>query len=80
MTQYEINRYVLDTYVIQYDAMAPDRFMPHPDYAAQNFICVFNPGEATSWQVKTFLAEADEIARVRNAKRSKPNNAISQEQ
>ncbi len=53
------------------DSTALDRFMPHPDYAAQNWICVLNPTEATLEQVPRFLAEAYELARVRDAKRAK---------
>jgi uncharacterized damage-inducible protein DinB len=54
-----------------YDYTALDRFMPHPDYAAQNFICVLNPSRATFERVRTFLAEAYELARVRSARRAK---------
>ncbi len=54
-----------------YDYTALDRIMPHPDYAAQNWICVHNPTESTFESVRTFLAEAYELARVRAAKRTK---------
>ncbi len=57
--------------VSRYDSTALDSIMPHPDYAAQNWICVLNPTEATFEQVRTFLAEAYELARVRAAKRTK---------
>ena len=53
-----------------YDHTALDRIMPHPDYAAQNWICVLNPSEATFERVRTLLAEAYELARVRSAKRA----------
>lgn len=53
------------------DYTALDRIMPHPDYAAQNFIRVLNPTKATFEQVRTFLAEAYELARVRDANRRK---------
>ncbi len=36
-----------------------------------NWICVLNPTEATFESVRTFLAEAYELARVRSAKRTK---------
>ncbi len=55
--------------VSEYDYTALDRFMPHPDYAQQNWICVLCPGEATLERVRKFLAEAYEIARARNARR-----------
>jgi predicted DNA-binding protein (MmcQ/YjbR family) len=53
------------------DYTAFDRIMPHPHYAAQAFICVLNPTEATSERVRTLLGEAYELARVRSAKRTK---------
>ena len=49
-----------------------DRIMPHPEYAAQFFICVVNPGEATLPTVKKLLAEAHAIAVYRDAKPEKP--------
>ncbi len=48
-----------------YDYTALDRIMPHPDYYPQSFICVLNPSPATFERVRTFLAEAYELARVR---------------
>ncbi len=54
-----------------YDDIALDQFLPHPEYAAQNWICVLSPSETTFQRVRTFLDEAYEIARVRNARRIK---------
>jgi hypothetical protein len=54
-----------------YDYTALDRIMPHPHYAAQHFICVLSPSEATFARVQTYLAEAYELARARSARRSK---------
>lgn len=54
-----------------YDYTALDCIMPHPDYAAQSWICVLNPTQATFEKVRTFLAEAYELARVRETKRTK---------
>ena len=54
----------------EYDYTAIDRIMPHPEYYAQSFICVLSPSPATFVQVQAFLAEAYELARVRNSKRS----------
>jgi len=42
--------------VSRYDYTALDRIMPHPDYAAQKFICVLNPTESTFDRVRTLLA------------------------
>jgi hypothetical protein len=44
-----------------YDFIALDRIMPHPDYAAQNCICVLSPTEATLERMRTLLAEAYEL-------------------
>lgn len=57
--------------VSRYDYTALDRIMPHPEYAAQYFVCVLNPTGATLETVRTLLAEAYEIARARAAKRAK---------
>ncbi len=54
-----------------YDYTVLDRIMPHPDYAAQNYICVLSPSGATFERVRMFIAEAFELARVRAAKRAK---------
>jgi len=45
--------------------------MPHPEYAAQFFVCVLNPGEATLQTVQGLLAEAHDIAMRRHARREK---------
>jgi hypothetical protein len=60
--------------VSRYDYTALDRIMPHPDYAAQNWICVLNPSNATLARVRTFLAEAYELARIRDSKRTQPGD------
>lgn len=57
--------------VSTFDYTALDRIMPHPDYAAQNFICVLNPTKTTFERVRAFLAEAYELARARDARRRK---------
>ena len=54
-----------------YDFTALDRIMPHPVYAAQWFVCVLNPGDATLEKVKQLLAEAYEIAARRQARRDR---------
>jgi hypothetical protein len=45
-----------------YDFTALDTIMPHPEYSAQFFICVLNPSETTFEKVKSFFAEAYDIA------------------
>jgi hypothetical protein len=54
-----------------YDFTALDVIMPHPEYAAQNFICVLSPGEGTFEQVRALLAEAYDIAARRYARQGK---------
>src|SRR5512135_1215797 len=56
--------------VSHYDYTALDLIMPHPDYAAQNWICVLSPSEATFERLRNFLAEAYDLAHVRAAKRA----------
>ena len=48
--------------VSTYDFTALDTLMPHPEYAAQHFVCVLNPGATTLEIVRTLLAEAYELA------------------
>lgn len=54
-----------------YAYTALDTIMPHPDYAAQSFICVLNPSKQTFERVQTFLAEAYKLARSHAARRAK---------
>src|SRR5438093_9307431 len=44
-----------------YDFTALDTLMPHPDYAAQSWLCVLNPSDATFESVRLMLAEAYDI-------------------
>ena len=48
--------------VSAYDFTALDLIMPHPDYAAQSWICVLNPSEATFHKLRPLLSEAYERA------------------
>jgi hypothetical protein len=48
--------------VEDYDFTVLDTLMPHPEYAAQSFLCVLNPGEATIQQLRVLLAEAYQLA------------------
>jgi len=53
-----------------YDFTALDTLMPHPDYAAQSWLCVLSPSDATWSQVQEMLAEAYDIAVRRQARRN----------
>jgi len=55
--------------VSAYDFTALDTLMPHPEYAAQSFLCVLSPSKATIQRLKPLLAEAYELAVQRAAKR-----------
>jgi hypothetical protein len=53
-----------------YDFTALDRLMPHPVYAAQCWVSILNPGDATfQQQVRPLLAKAYELATARHARR-----------
>jgi len=56
--------------VSAYDFTALDTIMPHPDYAAQSWLCVLNPGDTTFQQLRPLLNEAYDLA-VRRAARRK---------
>jgi hypothetical protein len=55
--------------VSTYDFTALDTLMPHPDYAAQSFLCVLKPSDATFQKLRPLLAEAYELARRRATRR-----------
>src|SRR5215210_6307529 len=48
--------------VSAYDFTVLDTIMPHPEYAAQSFICVLSPSDATFQKLQPLLAEAYELA------------------
>jgi hypothetical protein len=52
-----------------YDYTALDTIMPHPDYAAQAWICVLNWSDATFERVRPLLAEAYALAVQRHSRR-----------
>jgi hypothetical protein len=53
-----------------YDFTVLDTIMPHPDYAAQSWLCVLSPSDDTLQRsVQPFLAEAYELAVQRHARR-----------
>jgi hypothetical protein len=54
-----------------YDFTRLDIVMPHPEYAAQHFVCVLAPTSASIDQVKRLLTEAHAIAARRFNRRNK---------
>jgi hypothetical protein len=52
-----------------FDYAAADTVMPHPVYAAQYWVCVLNPGEATLDTIRTMLVEAHSYAARKHANR-----------
>jgi hypothetical protein len=56
--------------VSAYDFTALDTIMPHPDYAAQSWLCVLNPSDTTFLNLPPLLSEAYELA-VKRANRRK---------
>jgi hypothetical protein len=58
-----------DVDVSTYDFTALDTIMPHPEYAAQHFVCVLNPSDATLLSVQALLAEAYGLAVSRHSRR-----------
>jgi hypothetical protein len=55
--------------VEDYDFTSLDTLMPHPEYAAQSFLCVLNPSDATFQQLRPLLAESYERAAKRYNRR-----------
>ena len=53
-----------------YDYAALNTLMPHPEYAAQSFVCVLNPSGPTVEQVHQLLAEAYQQAVTRFNRRT----------
>jgi len=52
------------------DHRALDRFLPHPHYARQNWICILNPGPQNAESVRESIAEAHSIAVARMRRRT----------
>lgn len=55
----------------QWDYTELNRFMPHPDYAAQNYICVLSPTGDVLEQTLQYIREAYELAKGRFEKKQK---------
>lgn len=58
---------VTDTLEIDYTVI--DRVIPHPHYAAQNWISILSPSNETWPQLETLVTEAHEIALRRHRRR-----------
>ncbi len=52
------------------DHTALNVFLPHPHYAAQNFICILNPEGENAEQTKAYIVEAHGLATARLARRA----------
>jgi hypothetical protein len=46
-------------------------FLPHPEYAKQNFICILNPSGENKELTKNFIREAHSIAAARLQRKNK---------
>ena len=53
------------------DYSALNVFLPHPDYAPQNFICILNPSAKNAETTKDLIVEAHSIATIRFQRKSK---------
>ena len=51
-------------------------FLPHPDYAKQNFICILNPSGENVEETKKLIVEAHALAAARYQR--KTNNSANQ--
>ena len=46
-------------------------FLPHPDYARQNFVCILSPGGDNVQETKRLIVEAHSIAEARLQRKAK---------
>ena len=53
----------------QFDYSVLDVFLPHPDYAKQNFVCILNPAGENAQTAKRLIVEAHAIAASRLERR-----------
>ena len=63
--------------VSAYDFTALDKIMPHPEYAAQHFVCVLSPSDATLTKMQALLAEAYDLAVRRHARSPELRNELA---
>jgi hypothetical protein len=52
------------------DYSALNTFLPHPEYAKQNWVCILNPSDENVAVTKQLITEAHAIAATRLAKKS----------
>jgi hypothetical protein len=53
------------------DYSALNTFLPHPEYAKQNFICILNPEGENVEKIKELISEAHAIAAKRAGRKAK---------
>jgi len=53
------------------DYSALNTFLPHPEYAKQNFVCILNPSGENIERTKNLIAEAHSIAAKRYRRNAK---------
>ena len=58
-----------DAQSVRFDYTALDRLIPHPAYAAQAWVAILNPGEATAGQARALLTDAHALAVLRHDRR-----------
>src|SRR6266567_3841105 len=58
-----------DAQSVRFDYTALDRLIPHPAYAAQAWVAILNPGEATAGQARSLLTDAHALAVLRHDRR-----------
>ena len=67
LTGYRPGQHDAQSFRLDYTAL--DRPIPHPAYAAQAWVAILNPGEATAGQVRSLLTDAHALAALRHDRR-----------
>ncbi|HEY2276887.1 MAG TPA: DUF6194 family protein [Streptosporangiaceae bacterium] len=58
-----------DAQAVRFDYTALDRLLPHPAYAAQGWVAILDPGDATAAQARSLLTDAHALAVQRRDRR-----------
>ena len=71
-----VSRETFDKLIGEYDSEAVDYsalnvFLPHPDYAKQNWVCILSPSGDHVERLKALIVEAHSIAAVRWQRKGK---------
>lgn len=71
-----VSRETFDGLIVKSDDSLVDysvlnTFLPHPEYAKQNFICILNPSGGNVEKTKKLIAEAHSIAAKRSLRKGK---------